>query len=192
MVLILASHSPRRRELLENAGIKFTVQPAQVDESRRRGEAAADYVERMARDKALAAARRAPAGSLVLGADTAVVAAGQVLGKPKDAADAARMLRLLSGGTHYVVTGICIVRAAETIEALQHESTTVVFKPLTETAIQQYIRSGEPLDKAGGYGIQGLASKFVARVEGSFDNVVGLPVSRVVEMLRALQPGASD
>lgn len=189
MALILASNSPRRRELLRNAGIEFTAQPAQVDESRRTGESAADYVERLAREKALAVAQSSAPGDLVLGADTAVVTAGQILGKPKDAADATRMLRLLSGGTHYVVTGICVVRAPEKIEALERESSTVTFNPLTEEEIQSYVASGEPLDKAGAYAVQGLASKFIARVEGSFDNVVGLPVLRVVELLKSLQPG---
>ncbi|MDE3179063.1 MAG: septum formation protein Maf, partial [Acidobacteriota bacterium] len=155
MNLILASHSPRRRALLSGAGIGFTVQSAEVDESRRVSEAAADYVERMARLKALAVAPAVEEGTIVLGADTVVVAAGQVLGKPGNAADAARMLRLLSGGTHYVVTGVCIVRAPEKVVAVEHESTIVVFKPLSEEAIQTYVATGEPLDKAGAYGIQG-------------------------------------
>lgn len=157
-----------------------------------RGEAAADYVMRLAREKALTAAQAAAPGNPVLGADTVVVAAGEVLGKPKDAADAARMLRLLSGGTHYVVTGVCLVRAPDTVEVLQHEATTVVMKPLTEAMIQEYISSGEPLDKAGAYAIQGLASKFVARVEGNVDNVVGLPVARVARLLSALEPVAGE
>jgi septum formation protein len=190
MALILASNSPRRRALLQNAGIKFTVQAVQVDESLRTGESAVDYVARLAREKALAVARCSAPGDLVLGADTVVVTAGQILGKPKDAADATRMLRLLSGGTHYVVTGICIVRAPEKMEALERESSTVTFKPLTEAEIQSYVASGEPLDKAGAYAVQGLASKFIARVEGSFDNVVGLPVSRAVDLLKSLQPDA--
>ncbi|MGH9450500.1 MAG: Maf family protein [Terriglobia bacterium] len=189
MTLILASRSPRRRELLGKAGIPFEVRPVTVDESLRRGEAAVNYVERVARDKALTVAQAAAPGSPVLGADTVVVAAGEVLGKPRDAADAARMLRLLSGGTHYVVTGVCLVRAPDTVEALLHEATTVVMKPLSEAMIQEYIRSGEPLDKAGAYAIQGLASKFIARVDGNVDNVVGLPVARVAKMLSALESG---
>lgn len=175
--------------MLGKAGIPFEVRPVTVDESLRRGEAAVNYVERVARDKALTVAQAAAPGSPVLGADTVVVAAGEVLGKPRDAADAARMLRLLSGGTHYVVTGVCLVRAPDTVEALLHEATTVVMKPLSEAMIQEYIRSGEPLDKAGAYAIQGLASKFIARVDGNVDNVVGLPVARVAKMLSALESG---
>src|SRR5579885_2696706 len=167
MALILASNSPRRQELLKNAGIDCVVQPVQINEARRAGESAEDYVRRLASEKALGAARTAPPGSLVLGADTAVVVAGQILGKPADAEDAVRMLRLLAGATHRVLTGICFVRA-------------------TEEVIQNYVASGESLDKAGAYAIQGLASKFVKRVEGCFFNVVGLPVSVVYETLNSL------
>ncbi len=186
MTMILASQSPRRLELLRTAGINFVAQAADVDEARLQGEAAEEYVRRLAREKALCVARSAPPGTLVLGADTAVVAAGNILGKPRDAADARQMLRLLSGATHRVITGICFVRAPETIEALRHETTTVVFQPLTEIEIEQYVGSGEALDKAGAYGIQGLASRFVTRIEGCFFNVVGLPISRVYEVLSSL------
>lgn len=187
MALILASKSPRRWELLQKAGIEFAVQTAEVNESCQKGEPAANYVERLARDKALAVAQFAASRDLVLGADTAVVVAGQILGKPKDAADAARMLRLLSGGTHYVVTGFCIVRAPGEVVALRHASSTVVFKPLTAGDIQSYVATGEPLDKAGAYAIQGFASKFVQRVEGSLENVIGLPLAEVAELLRSLE-----
>lgn len=187
MALILASNSPRRRDLLLKAGIEFTVQPAAVDESLRPGESAAEYVKRVARAKALAVARTAGPGNLVLGADTTVVIAGQILGKPRDASGAAQMLCLLSGGAHYVVTGICIVRAPEKIEAWKHEASTVFFKPLSEETIRRYVATGEPLDKAGAYAIQGLAAEFIERVEGSIDNVVGLPVAQVVDLLRLLQ-----
>src|SRR5579885_2601834 len=169
MALILASNSPRRQELLKNAGIDCVVQPVQINEARRAGESAEDYVRR-----------------LVLGADTAVVVAGQILGKPADAEDAVRMLRLLAGATHRVLTGICFVRAPEKVEVLKHEVSTVIFNPLTEEEIQNYVASGESLDKAGAYAIQGLASKFVKRVEGCFFNVVGLPVSVVYETLNSL------
>ncbi|MDE3180434.1 MAG: Maf family protein, partial [Acidobacteriota bacterium] len=138
---------------------------------------------------ALAVAPAVEEGTIVLGADTVVVAAGQVLGKPRNAADAARMLRLLSGGTHYVVTGVCIVRAPEEVAAVEHESTIVVFKPLSEEAIQTYVATGEPLDKAGAYGIQGRAHEFVARIQGNLDNVAGLPVERVRKLLRSLEAG---
>lgn len=189
MILILASNSPRRRELLEKAGLRFEVRGVDLDESPRRGEPAADYAKRLAREKALATARNAPAGSLVLGADTVVVAAGQLLGKPADAADAARMLRVLSGGTHYVVTGVCVVRAPGDVEALQHESTVVRFKPLSEGMIQEYVKSGEPMGKAGAYAIQGLASKFIERVDGDVDNVIGLPVASVKRILAGINAG---
>lgn len=189
MKLILASNSPRRRELLEKAGIRFEIRGVDLDESPRRGEPAANCAERLAREKALAAAQNAPAGSLVLGADTVVVAAGQLLGKPEDAADAARMLRLLSGGTHYVLTGVCVVRAPGEVEALEHESTFVRFKPLSEAVIQEYVQSGEPMGKAGAYAIQGFASKFVERVEGDLDNVIGLPVASVKRILEAINTG---
>lgn len=190
MTLILASHSPRRQELLKNAGINFIAQPAEVDEARHSGEMAEEYVRRLAREKTLHVAQAAPPGTLVLGADTTVVAAGQTLGKPRDAEDARRMLRLLSGATHRVITGICFVRAPEKIEALRHETTTVVFQALTEEEIEHYVASGEVLDKAGAYGIQGLASRFVTRIEGCFFNVVGLPISQVYEVLRGLQDDA--
>ncbi len=186
MALILASNSPRRQELLKNAGIDCVVQPVQINEARRAGESAEDYVRRLASEKALGAARTAPPGRLVLGADTAVVVAGQILGKPADAEDAVRMLRLLAGATHRVLTGICFVRAPEKVEVLKHEVSTVIFNPLTEEEIQNYVASGESLDKAGAYAIQGLASKFVKRVEGCFFNVVGLPVSVVYETLNSL------
>lgn len=192
MNLILASNSPRRRELLEKAGFRFEVHGVDLDESPQRGEPAADYVKRLAREKALATAQNAPAGSLVLGADTVVVAAGQLLGKPKDAADAARMLRVLSGGTHYVVTGVCVVRAPADVEALQQESTVVRFKPLAEATIQQYVESGEPMGKAGAYAIQGLASKFVERVDGDLDNVIGLPVASVKRILDGIDAGGAS
>ncbi|MGH9326490.1 MAG: Maf family protein [Terriglobia bacterium] len=192
MTLVLASRSPRRRELLKSAGIEFTVQPSEVDETRLPGEAAEEYVRRIAREKALRVARFAASGTLVLGADTTVVAAGQVLEKPRDAEDAKRMLRLLSGGTHHVLTAFCFVRAPEKLEALRHESTTVDFLPLTEEEIEQYVASGEPLDKAGAYAIQGLASRFVTRIEGCFSNVVGLPISRVYEVLNSLRDRVED
>ncbi|MGH9404911.1 MAG: Maf family protein [Terriglobia bacterium] len=195
MALILASGSPRRREILERAGIEFTVRAAEIDETARPGEAAADYAKRLAREKALSVARSIAPGNLVLGADTVVVTAGHLLGKPRNDQDAARMLRLLSGGTHYVVTGICLVRAPDTVEALTHAASTVVFKPLAEAEIQSYISTGEPLDKAGAYAIQGIGSKFVARVEGTYDNIVGLPIELVKEALRSAEgrtPGGAE
>jgi septum formation protein len=186
MTLILASSSPRRRQLLRNAGIKFISRPAAINESPRGREAVEDYVLRMAREKARKTARRSPSQSLMLGADTAVEIAGQILGKPKDADDAKRMLRLLSGKSHRVLTGICLLRPPNRIEFLGHETTEVSFLPLDEDEIQSYVASREPFDKAGAYGIQGLASKFVRRVNGCFFNVMGLPVCLVYQALRSL------
>ena len=186
MTLILASASPRRRELLCNAGIEFEILPAHVDESPRSGEGAEEYVRRLASEKAFAVARDCPAGSVVLAADTTVEINGEILGKPEDAEDAWRMLRLLSGATHRVLTGICLVCAPTRLHALEVETTLVTFRRLDEDEIGAYIAAGEPFDKAGAYGIQGLASKFVTRVEGCFFNVVGLPVARVYGHLKSL------
>jgi nucleoside triphosphate pyrophosphatase len=176
--LILASASPRRRELLTRAGIDIDVDPAHVDE---RSEPPEQYVERIARLKASAVAVRHP-GRPVLGADTIVVVDGDVLGKPADAAEATGMLRRLAGRTHQVLTGIALAWAGRI--ALEIERTDVVMSPMSEDDIAWYVRSGEPLDKAGAYAIQGLASRFVTRIEGSYSNVVGLPVATVVELLR--------
>lgn len=178
MTLILASQSPRRSELLRNAGIDVTVQPGNVDESQQHGESPEHYVRRLASDKA-----RSVPGEWVLGADTIVVAQGQVLGKPRDAEDAARMLQILSGREHTVITGICL-KGRETI--VDHEATQVWFAELTLRDIRDYIASGEPMDKAGAYAIQGLASKFVERIEGSYSNVVGLPVAMVYKHLKSM------
>ena len=186
MRLILASASPRRQELLRQAGFEFEVRPAKVEEISLPGEAAEDFARRAARDKALDVAASAPPDSIVLGADTVVVADREILGKPADAPDAARMLRRLSGATHRVITGICLVRAPDRLEALAHETTLVTFRTLDEQEIASYVESGEPLDKAGAYGIQGLAFKFVTCIEGCYFNVVGLPVAPVYDLLKAL------
>lgn len=189
VIVILASASPRRRELLRNAGIKFETLPAHIDESPRNGEGAEEYVRRIAREKAFAVAPACPAGSVVLGADTTVEINGEILGKPENAEDAARMLRLLSGTTHRVLTGICLVCAPARLHALEVETTAVTFRRLDEDEIRGYIATGEPFDKAGAYGIQRLASKFVTRIEGCFFNVVGLPVSLVYSLLSSLPDG---
>ena len=194
-MLILASASPRRQELLRNAGIAFTVRPADIDESPRAGEGARECAERLAREKALAVFRGHPQ-SYVLGADTIVVVDEIILGKPCDANDAARMLRLLSGRTHAVITGVCVVGpdaigsvasgqwpvASRTETA--SETTRVTFCELSESEIRDYVATGEPMDKAGAYGIQGIASRWIPRIEGDYSNVVGLPVARVYAMLR--------
>jgi septum formation protein len=184
MRLILASASPRRCELLRQAGFEFESRASGADEARGPDEPAEEFATRMAREKAGEVAKSAPPGSLVLGADTVVAIDGEILGKPRDAPDAARMLRLLAGRTHTVITGVCLIQAPGRLVALKHAATQVAFRPLGEVEINDYIRSGEPLDKAGAYGIQGLASKFVTRIEGCYSNVVGLPVSLVYEMLK--------
>ena len=184
MRLILASASPRRKEILASAGLDFEVRPSAIDEAPLAGEPPKDYARRVARDKALSVAAGATPGHLVLGADTIVVAGGEILGNPRDAADAVRMLRMLSGASHQVITGVCLVRAPAELVALTHETTAVTFRDLDEEEVTKYVASGEPLDKAGAYGIQGLASKFVTRVEGCYFNVVGLPVALVYHMLK--------
>lgn len=189
MRLILASRSPRRRELLRQAGFDFDVRPSTAEETAAPGETPEEFARRAAREKALEVAASAPPESLVLGADTVVVADGEILGKPANASDAARMLRLLSGVTHRVITGVCIVRAPDRVEALAHETTFVTFRSLDNDELQDYLAGGEPFDKAGAYGIQGLASKFVTRVEGCYFNVVGLPVALVYELLKPLLMG---
>lgn len=183
MQLILASSSPRRQELLRNAGFKFVVRPSKIREAPRRGEAAEEYARRAAREKALDVASSSLQNNVVLGADTVVVADGEILGKPADARDARRMLRLLAGSTHRVVTGVCIVHAPDRVEALNHQTTFVTFRSLVEKEVRDYVSSGEPFDKAGAYAIQGLASRFVTRIEGCYFNVVGLPVPMVYELL---------
>ncbi|HLM79293.1 MAG TPA: Maf family protein [Terriglobales bacterium] len=180
-MLVLASASPRRQELLRSAGINFEVQPADIPENALPGEAAKDCAERLAREKALAVARQRP-HDCVLGADTVVVVDGQLLGKPSDAADATRMLRLLSGREHQVITGVCLVVSAQ--PSIASETTLVTVSEITEKDIADYIASGEPIDKAGAYAIQGLASRWIPRIEGDYSNVVGLPVALVLRMLR--------
>ena len=183
MHLVLASASPRRRALLEAAGIACTVDVVAVDERRRAGESPPAYVERLALEKAERVAARHP-DRLVLGADTAVVVDDLVLGKPVDDADAVRMLRLLAGRAHEVLTGFAIIGRGQRVSAV--EQTTVWFSSLTEPEIASYVASGEPRDKAGAYAIQGLASAFVPRIAGSYANVVGLPVAAVSDALRRL------
>ncbi|MDQ6663601.1 MAG: Maf family protein [Acidobacteriota bacterium] len=181
-MLILASQSPRRRELLANAGIPFTVCPASLDETVNDGELPEDYVKRLAEQKALAIAG-AP-GDIVLGADTVVVIANQILGKPAGVADAIRMLHALSGRKHEVITGICLKGGGKLIA--DWAVTKVWFAQMSDTEIEQYVASGEPMDKAGAYAIQGMGSKFIERIDGSYNNVVGLPVSLVYKYLKTL------
>ena len=186
-MLILASASPRRRELLAQAGFDFQVHPTHISEDLLPNEEPVAYVTRLAREKAQAAFAQLSAASasvenlVVLGADTTVTLDGHILGKPEDAADAARMLRLLSGRSHRVITGVSVVTAASTEVAA--EVTAVQFLTLSDAEIEAYIATGEPMDKAGAYGIQGRAARWIPRIEGCYFNVVGLPLAVVTAML---------
>lgn len=184
MRLILASSSPRRRELLKNAGFDFEVRASSVVEIRQRGESAEDFARRAAREKALDVAASASPGALVLGADTVVVTDGEILGKPSSRNEAVRMLRALSDRSHRVITAVCLVEAPDRVQKLTHEITFVTFGQLDDEEIRDYVSTGEPFDKSGAYGIQGRASKFISRIEGCYFNVVGLPVTVVYEMLK--------
>jgi septum formation protein len=180
-MLVLASHSPRRSEILRQAGIPFIVRAASVDETPLPGETPPDYVQRLAEMKAMAV--EVALDEVVLGADTTVVAAGKMLGKPFDAAEARSMLRTLSGSRHEVLTGICLRRGSA--QARDYAVTEVWFAPMTENEIEEYVASGEPMDKAGAYAIQGLASKFIKKINGCYFNVAGLPIALVYRHLRA-------
>jgi septum formation protein len=201
-MLVLASASPRRQELLRNAGISFAVQLADVDETPLPGEGARECAERLAREKALTVWRSRPHDS-VLGADTVVVVDETILGKPVDAEDAARMLRMLSGREHRVITGVCLIKPALSTQypvpsersddhdptknenlRLDSETTLVTMSEISEKEILDYVATGEPMDKAGAYAIQGIASRWIPRIEGDYSNVVGLPVALVYRMLR--------
>jgi septum formation protein len=193
--LILASASPRRAQLLREAGISFEIWTSQIDEARRSGETAEQMVARLAEAKARAAAaqwNRARSGSneqaaLIVGADTCVELDGQIFGKPCDAADAFKMLAALSGRTHRVLTGISVLRAPDGAMRSAVESTDVVVVPLEPAEIEAYVASGEPFDKAGGYAIQGRAGRYIVRVEGCYFNVVGLPLARLYRLLKEFE-----
>ena len=190
-MLVLASASPRRRELLIQAGYSFTVHPAHIPEDPYPAENPIAYVTRLAREKAEAvfreiSSREGAPPQVVVGADTTVTLDNQILAKPADAADAARMLRQLSGRTHIVITGVAVVTARSTQVAA--EATSVRFLPLSTAEIDAYIATGEPMDKAGAYGIQGRAARWIPRIEGCYFNVVGLPLALVSTMLDPLLP----
>ena len=194
--LILASASPRRRELLAQAGYHFTVQPSSVPESRRPGEDAIRFATRLAREKAEEVFARHPPSSahvpvphapvMVLGADTVVVCDEEVMGKPVDAADATRMLLLLSGRTHHVVTGVAVVWGLGLAEVAA-ELTQVTMRTLSPQEISDYVASGEPMDKAGAYAIQGFAGRWIPRISGCYFNVVGLPLALVTSLLEGAE-----
>lgn len=186
-MLVLASASPRRQDLLRSAGLSFAVQPADVDETPLSGELPSDCAERLAREKALAVWRVRPQ-DVVLGADTIVVVGEAILGKPRDTDDAAGMLRMLSGRVHRVITGVCLVGPGPAKARTASETTLVTMCELSDDEIRAYVATGEPMDKAGAYAIQGIASRWIPRIEGDYSNVVGLPVALVYRMLREGKP----
>ncbi|HEY4661818.1 MAG TPA: Maf family protein [Terriglobales bacterium] len=197
MQIVLASASPRRQELLKNAGINFVVKPANIPEVRHPGEAPQIFAERMAREKARAVFV-GEKDEYVLGADTIVIGGATgvspvnsdlVLGKPESEQDAARMLRLLSGRKHHVITAVCLVAA--NFEDVRSETTAVHFAGMSDAEIRDYIATGEPMDKAGAYAIQGAASRWISKIEGDYSNVVGLPVALVLRMLQDHRVGGT-
>jgi len=197
MQIVLASASPRRQELLKNAGINFVVKPANIPEVRHPGEAPQIFAERMAREKARAVFV-GEKDEYVLGADTIVIGGATgvspvqsdlVLGKPESEQDAARMLRLLSGRKHHVITGVCLVAA--NFEDVRSETTAVHFAAMSDAEIRDYIATGEPMDKAGAYAIQGAASRWISKIQGDYSNVVGLPVALVLRMLQDHRVGGT-
>ena len=200
-MLVLASASPRRRDLLAQAGLTFSVDSADLPEEPAEGEDAATYVLRLAEAKAQAvwarqpdAVKDAPAGEhggplIVLGADTCVMCQGQILGKPVDVADARRMLELLMGRTHQVLTGLCALTRDESFADV--EITQVTFNVIEEAEMVQYLSGPEPMDKAGAYGIQGFAARWIPRIEGDYSNVVGLPIARTVALIAEASAGAT-
>jgi len=184
--MILASGSPRRRELLAQAGYAFTVQAADIDESIRGGEEPEEYVRRLALEKAQAVAEREP-DAVVIGSDTTVVLDGAILGKPVDAVEARAMLERLSGRVHQVHTGIAAVSAGS-VHAVSHvETTHVTFGVIPEAELEHYLATGDSLDKAGAYGIQGYAARWIPRIDGCYFNVMGLPVAATVALLERLR-----
>jgi septum formation protein len=195
-MLILASSSPRRHELLAQAGFDFTVESADINEDPQPGEAPAKYVQRLAVEKAQAVWDRHKADDdsadpiTVLGADTTVVLEGEILGKPASVADARRMLERLAGRTHQVMTGIAAITRNVTVSDV--EITQVFFDLIDESELAHYLSTGEPLDKAGAYGIQGYAARWIPRVEGCYFNVMGLPLSRTIALIAKAQEGPSE
>lgn len=182
MKIVLASQSPRRKELLGRMGLEFVTQASKIDESAFDGLEARELVATLSREKAQWIARQLDGETLVIGADTVVVRDGAALGKPKDAEDAVAMLLSLSGRDHQVCTGVTVCRGDQVLT--QVEETQVTFRDLTEAEVRQYVSTGEPMDKAGAYGIQGLGGLLVEGIRGDYSNVVGLPVCRLGQMLK--------
>ncbi len=182
MKIVLASQSPRRKELLGRMGLEFVTQASKIDESAFDGLEARELVATLSREKAQWIARQLDGEALVIGADTVVVRDGAALGKPKDAEDAVAMLLSLSGRDHQVCTGVTVCRGDRVLT--QVEETQVTFRELTEAEVRQYVSTGEPMDKAGAYGIQGLGGLLVEGIRGDYSNVVGLPVCRLGQMLK--------
>lgn len=182
--LILASASPRRSQLLRQMGLSFMVDPAHIDEGAVRASRPSALAETLALSKAQAIAHKHTGSAYVIGADTIVVSHGRVLGKPRDESEAVAMLRRLSGSWHRVITGIAVVDAGDGRYRVGHEVTAVEFAPMTIREIQAYIDTGDPMDKAGSYGIQGLAGQYIPRIRGDYFNVMGLPLHRLRMMLR--------
>ena len=183
--IILASTSPRRSELLKQIGVEFELASGNVQERPHPDEAPPDYITRIARAKVIAVARQYESG-LIIGADTVVVLDGQLMGKPEDEADAERMLRSLSGRWHAVMTGVALYDVATRQEVADFDKTLVKFARLTEKEIEWYVKTGEPMDKAGAYGIQGQGGLFVDEIAGNYHNVVGLPLPLVYRLARRL------
>ena len=186
MKLILASASARRAEILHDAGLSFAVLSSAVDETPMPGESPAELVQRLADAKAELVSARAVAPAIIIAADTEVVLDGHVLGKPRTSEDARQMLRKLSGRTHSVLTGVTLVRLPDVERRSFVETTQVHFAPIPDEEITRYVASGEPFDKAGSYGIQGRAGRFVPRIEGCYFNIVGLPLARLCQELKEL------
>lgn len=181
--VILASQSPRRRELLQQIGLPHVVCPADIDETVWPGEAPVPHCERLAREKAHTLALQNPA-AVVIGSDTIVVVEGAILGKPANAEEAVAMLERLAGREHTVYTAVAVAHGGQTLSGV--EAVSVRFRPLTRTQIEAYVRTGEPMDKAGAYGIQGFGATLVESITGDYFAVMGLPLGRLVELLRAL------
>ena len=179
--VILASASPRRAEILRTVGWPFDPLPVDIDETRRAGEQAVEYVKRLAREKAEAAAARVPS-SIIIAADTTVTIDDHILEKPADEADAERMLHLLSDRWHSVMTGLAIINCESSRTMVAHEKTEVKFAAMSDEEIAWYVKTGEPMDKAGAYAIQGLGARFIEEIKGDFFNVMGLPIRLVYEV----------